>query len=463
MSGPARPVALGVLLALLLAVSAPASAQSLADPAPGVAGLGLGGAGVTTIRDATGLWSNPALIGRVTRPISIGLGLQTVDRSVRRTSVNPLPEARDAMGVQLVPSFALAVPLWRRRLWVGLGYHLALKIDSRYPLEVPSATAGAVSRDAPARYRGTELTLEQHVVSLGVAVRRRWIAAGAALELRHVRFRHRQSLWAGVEADHLEQRLEDPRLDVDAIIEGRETLGVGAIVGVWLQPHPWLELGLALQLPGSSAVRGVVTLTPGPRPPAGYASIAAHDGAVAVDLQLPLRLRGGVALGPPRARLILEAALARWSDEELTSRLRDTALVLGGAAPVTRPLSSLALGIRLREQLAIHAGVELVAWPGYLIVRTGYAFHRGATLPTAPSSTLLDLDRHVWALGLEVTCGWLRFGIAFAHSFEATLDAPGSAARLVNPLEPSVTGAVGQGSYSTSALQVLFEVQAGWR
>jgi hypothetical protein len=448
------------LLVLLLGASA--SAQSLASPASGAAGLGLAGAGATTIHDATALWSNPALIGRVTRPIVVGLGLQAVDRSVRRTSGNPLPEARDAAGVQLVPSLALAVPLWRQRLWVGLGYHLALKIDSRYPLEVPSAVTGAVGREAPARYRGTELSLEQHVVSLGVAFRRRGFAVGVALELRHLRLRHRQSLWAGVEADSANQRLEDPRLDVDAIIEGRETLGVGAIAGLWLQPSRWIELGLAVELPGTSAVRGVVTLTPGPRPPAGYSSITSRDGAAAVDLQLPLRLRGGVALGPRRARLVVEAALARWSDDELTSQLRDTSLVLGGAAPVTRPLSSLALGIRLREELTILAGLELVVWPRYLVLRTGYAYHRGATPPVAPSSTLLDLDRHVWALGLEVTRGRARFGVAFAHSFEATLDTPGSAARLVNPLEPSVNGLVGQGSYSTSGLQVLFEVQAGF-
>jgi long-subunit fatty acid transport protein len=449
----------------LMHLGSGAAAQTLEDAASATA-LALAGAGSTVVRDPTALWGNPALISETSRGVLVGLRLQSMTRAIQRITVNPLPEARDTTGVQLAPSIALALPVWRSHIWVGVGYHMALQVDSRYPHEILGSDPGtSADRQASARYRGLESGLEQHLVSLGVAARYRWLALGAALELSHVRFHHRMALWAGYEADRQNARFEVPQLDTDALLDGTNRLAVGARFGVWLHPLRWLVAGVALSLPATAEIAGNVVLTTGTSWPRDYTGITAQGGSAQVDLRLPLQLRGGVALGPPRLRLVLEGTLTRWSaDDNVSARLQDAGFVLTQRSGPDKivPFDTLPLAIELRDSFSVHAGLELVPWPGFLTVRTGYAYHRGATQPEAPSSTILDLDRHTWAIGLEATHGRLRLSVAVAQSFEETLQTAAERAVLANPLAPAVTASVGEGQYTTSSLQVLLELQVGF-
>jgi len=453
-----------LLTLAVLSWSEIAVAQSLDAPPSSAAALSLAGAQVTAASNGSALWLNPGLLVKARRGIQASLALMSVRRSVYRIRLTPLPEARDATGVQLAPAVSVALPLYRDQLWVGLGYHLGLHASSHYPLPVSSGSTDGTGRLAPARYRGTELELTQHVVSLGAAYRLGFLAVGAALELQHLELLHRQSLWAGFQLDYNSSAMEeDPKRDVDALVEAKDKLRLGGIVGLWLEPHPLLRLGCAVRLPVTTLLRGPVTLSPGSQPPVGYSSIAARSGEALVELALPLRIQAGASVGPPRLRGFVELALERWSSMgDVRARLQDTSLVLAGSAGTEeRPMTELPLGLRLRDHLSMHVGLEAQLVPGFLIARTGYAFHRGATRPAAPSSTLVDLDRHVWSFGLEVERGALHLGLASAVSFEARLDAPGNEALLLNPLEPGVSAPVGQGRYTSSLVQVVLET--GWR
>ncbi len=56
----------------------------------------------------------------------------------------------------------------------------------------------------------------------------------------------------------------------------------------------------------------------------------------------------------------------------------------------------------------------------------------------------------------------VRLCLAVQHSFAAELNATGEEARLHNPLDPTVTGVVGDGRYETDMTRVLLEARVGW-
>jgi long-subunit fatty acid transport protein len=426
----------------------------------GAAGLSLAGAGATVIQDPSALWTNPALLARATSRIALHLELASDHRAVFRTlAVNDVVEARDAPGVIAAPALSFAHPLVGSWLWAALGYRFAPTVKSHYP---PQITETNSERDAPARYRGTGLEIAEHVVSFGLAARWRSLSVGAMLEVSHLSFRHVQSLWAGREADR--QLLENPLLDVVATVEGENSLAARGLFGLSVQPHPWVQVGLALHTPITVGVRGTVSLEPSAQAPPGHTVLQAESGAARLDLPLPLGFRGGVSLGPPRLRLVLEASVTRWSAvENLTASLENTALLLQSTSQVDRhAVENLPLGIAMRDHLSAQVGLETEPWPGRLTLRTGYAYHRGATRPEAPSSVLMDLDHHVWAFGADVRSGPIRLGVALAHCFTSNVDTDGADATLPNPLDPAVTTLVGAGRYTTSRVRILFEAGIGW-
>lgn len=460
-----------LLITLLLAVPWAAAAQALEQRPGSAASLALAGAGVTAVRDPSALWHNPACITRSSARVTVGLSLQTDGRSVHRTSavINaPGGESRDAPGVRLAPSVALALPLWRRMLWVGLGYHLGFNHRSLFP--PLSYTSGAAKTSPPtrqdrARYLGTELSLQQHLFSVGLAFRHRVLAVGLAVELSHLRLQHRRTLWAGLQADR--DQLGEPELDLDARLEASGQISAGALVGLWIRPLPLLDLGLALRIPVTSRLEGTLELIPGAGLPQGHSSWAARGGAAELDWRTPLQLRGGLCFGKPWLRLHVELSWRRWSAaSDPEARLRNSVVVAApsaGGAPRSWPVRRLPLGLGpLNDQLSWRAGLESRLLSGFLTLRSGYAFHLGATPSERPSSVLLDLDRHVLTAGAEFTTGKLSLALALYHSFDAALDATGEQAKLHNPLDQSVTAAVGAGHYSTQVTRILLELKAGW-
>lgn len=445
------------LLAALYLSPRPAHGQGLDPPPAGAAGLALGGVGAVSLPTPAALWTNPSLIAGSARSVALELGLRRSDRSLVRTDVvNQTAPARDTAAATLAPAISIAVPVWRPWLWAGLAYHLHLRADSEYP---PQVTKAGASRLSPGRYRGTSLDLQQHMISLGLAAHSRYVALGASLELSHLRLAHRQSLWAGTQQD--QPLNENPLLDVDAQLEAANVAALGGLLGITLRPWSFLEIGGAVRLPFTARLDGSMILAAGTRAPYGYTSISAKGGDARTDLPLPLEVRAGVGVGPARLKLLVEVAYSRWSAASgLAAQLEGAALQLkkGTTAPLEqRPIERLALGVELDDRFSVHGALVVEPWPGVLWLRSGYAFHHGATRPEAPSSVLLDLDHHVWSLGLEAGRGAVRFGVAFAQSFEASLDAPGDRALLQNPLSPSVTIPVGRGQYAASAIAVAFE------
>ena len=461
----ASPVLLAAISGLVLPASARAQALEI-QPASATA-LSLAGAGVTAVKAPAALWQNPANMVQSDTRVAAGLSLESSGRSVfRLVEINAAsPESRDGSGVQPAAHAALVLPLWERWLWAGIGYHLQLNLHSAFPVygESTAEDLPSARRTDRARFSGTELQLQQHVFSLGLAGRFKQLALGLALELSHVRLAHRRSLWAGFQGDRA--KLEDASLNVDASLSASGLLDAGALLGVWFRPFSFLELGLALRLPVRSRLQGSLQLEPGKGVPHGYAGWSARGGDVELELLLPLELRGGVAVAWRALQLHLELCWRQWSAlEDLVARPDDAALLLSQQVGRAEnwPVQNLPLGIQLQDQLSVRAGVQLRLWSGFLTLNAGYAYHQGGTGSESPVAVLLDLDRHVLGLGLQLALWRVQLGLAVQHSFKATLDATGRELLLHNPLDSSVTNPVGEGHYSTELTRVLVEARVGW-
>jgi long-subunit fatty acid transport protein len=447
-----RP-ALPLLLCSL--VAGRAAGQALDRAPAGAAALAQGGVGAVGIRSPAALFVNPALLPRANGHLHLGLGLEASGRAAILTTVNQAEEARDQAGVAALPQAALAIPLGPA-LWFSLGYHQSLGVESRYgPPRV-----GVEDPGAPGRYRGLELSLVEHVWSFALAVTiRERLTLGGAVELRHLRLRHRQALWAGFAIDHV----GDARLDLSATVDGSTALAADGLLGLSLRVHRALELGFALTLPASASVDGELALAhEGSGAPYGYTSLAGRGGAASLSLPIPLALRGGIALSVWRLRLLLEGGFERWSSAgALAARCSGAGIELrrsgGGASFV--PLETLPLGIVLGDRASARAGLELHAAAG-LELRAGYSFVRGASEAATLSSVLLDLDHHTLSFGLELAWRALRVALAFAHTLEASLEG-GERATLFNPLRPELTAIVGAGRYLASRTRLSLDLQ--WR
>jgi long-subunit fatty acid transport protein len=434
-----------------------ARAQALDGPHAGAASLGLAGAGVTLSGDPAALWLNPARLVRSRSRILTSLELRRPARSVvlRGTDVgaHQMSEARDGASTRLSPVVGLALPLWRRRLWLGAGYRLAPRLEASYP------GALAAGKRELTRYLGSELTVDRHLFSLAAAFGWSWLGLGASLELSHTRLAFTRTLWVGYAKDAGQER------DMTARLGGSDAVAVGALLGTWINLRRWipLELAVAVRIPVRSRVEAPVSLGPGPAPQ-GY-SLEVHEGQATVELGAPLEIRGGLALDFTRFRLLLEVGLARWSRPgPWRATLTDTAIELDGASgKVVRPLAELPLGIRLRDRISAHLGVEVPLLQELLTARVGYAYVRGATRSTNPSPVLIDLDHHLLGAGLQVRAGrWVTLAVAVAHAVSSTLEAEGGEGRQLTPLDPQLAEELGKGRYTAGSTRVALEAQVVW-
>jgi len=447
----------GVWLILCLVVSSPAEAQDLEPRGAGSGETALAGAAVVANTGANSLWVNPANLPPGWNMVAT-FGLHSDQRSVFRDSptINEtLPEARDLAGVVLAPAVAIAVAP-ARGLRVGLGYHTGLQIQSDY---------GAKAEDPVVRYTGSALTLRQHVVTLGVGLRWRWVSLGLALQLSHMRLSYQRTLWAGLASDR--DRLQSPQLDLTAAFRGNDGITLLGLIGIRLRPLRWLHLGLSFWPPVTVGLDGTLLLATAAQTttPRGYVEMSAADGSAHLDLHLPLELRAGASLVLRWLRVHLELRHARWSSVgEPAAAVESAAVLLKDVAQHTSswPVTELPVGLMLDDRTSLHLGLELPDLAGLLTVQLGYAYHMGATTGDAPGSTLLDLDRHVLGLGLTARRGGWEAGVGVQHSFRGILWAGGDRSTLLNPLAPEVTEAVGRGRYLSSSTRVVLELGKMW-
>ena len=246
---------------------------------------------------------------------------------------------------------------------------------------------------------------------------------------------------------------------------GTDTLRVAALLGVSIDLRKWipLELGLALRVPGtSSSISAPLALTRGELPQGHLERAQGGEAELALPGP-PLRLQAGLALDFARFRLLLELAFERWSSGGgWEMALTGSSVELAGAAEAVQ-LTKLPLGIRLRDCVSAHAGLEIPLVRGLLTARAGYAYVRGATRDDQPSPVLIDLDHHVLGAGLHLRAKrWFALAVAVAHAFDATMQAGAEEGRRVTPLVAGPSEPEGAGLYETSNTRVALELQVGW-
>ncbi|MCC6750202.1 MAG: hypothetical protein IT371_21220 [Deltaproteobacteria bacterium] len=434
-------------------------AQSLDDAPTGAAQLALAGGGVAALLGPSGLFTNPASAPGDLR-LSATLGLSVSARTVlpRPNALNlALPEARDGSAPRVSPSLALAQPLGRRGLWLLAGYRFGLDVDSRYFPPTVSDTPD------PLRYVGPELALHQHVFAAGLAFSRRHVTVGASLELGPLSLSFRRTMWVGLSDDRA--HVEETHLDLEARVR-LSGFGATGRVGLLVRPARWLRLALSARAPLHVAFSGTVEFS-GPRgAPLGYRAVRPGGESATLGLTLPLELVAGLAVEARRWLVVhLASTLSTWGladDPEVALADASLTLVRSAGAPDRRPLPGLPLGLRLRHAFGLQAGVELPLLDGFLVLRAAWAFQRGASDPSAPSATLLDLDRHRLGLGLAVAAGRVHASLGVQHTFDASLTAGDDALRLFNPLDPAIATVVGRGRYVGGGTRLGLELGVGW-
>ena len=458
---------------MALVLPATAHAQALDPGPPGASSLALAGAGVAWRADPATLFQNPAATAQSRTRLSVGLGLVSHTRSVhRRRPLDPFPVVHDAAAARPLGHLALAQPLpvWGERISLLLGYNTGLNSGSNYPAtyDSPGSPGKSQPRSDSGRYLGTGMDLQEHLAYIGLSLRWRFLQLGAALELGHLRLNLDRTLWFGAAGDWGKKEDPNPELDLGTSLSLKTpSMAPGAVVGLLLTPLPYLSIGISARMPVVHHLTGEVEIS-GPREaPGGYTSVDTGQagGRATLDFHLPLRLRAGLSAGWPLLRACLDLGWARWSSagkpaaDLATSHLT---LKAAGKADLDLSVPLLPLGLGLRDDISVHAGLVSELPGGFLTLRGGYAYHLGASDPDLPGATAQDLERHVMGLGVELAIHPLRVGLALSHSFGVPLDTEAVDATLDNWLSPSTTAHVGEGRYEASATRVMVEVQAGW-
>lgn len=453
---------------MLLVLPSTVQAQALSPSRGGAANLAMAGAGTAGVSgEPAALFLNPAAVALGAGRLSLGLGMVSHQRFVHRLRpLDPLPEARDAASVRPIGHLALVQPLpfWGERLRLLAGYRTGLNNGSNYPRTYETPGTPGTPRSDSGRYLGTGMSIQEHLAYLGLALRWRFLHLGAALELGHLRLDLSRNMWAGLPADY--SLLERPDLDLGTTLELKTpSVAPGAVVGLLITPLPYLAAGISVRLPVIHHLEGDASFTNPRQAPSGHAKAQARGAPATLDLRLPLRLRGGLSAGWPLLRASVDVAWARWSTAgSLVASAPGAELTLtqGTRAARTVPLELLPLGITLRDDISVHAGLTSNLPGGFLTLHAGYAHHRGASDPDLPGAVALDLQRHVMGLGASLAIKPIRISLALSQDFGEVLETEAKDASLDNPVSPQTTAKVGEGKYGASATRVVVELQAGW-
>jgi long-chain fatty acid transport protein len=180
--------------------------------------------------------------------------------------------------------------------------------------------------------------------------------------------------------------------DMLASTSGSDPFTFNAIVGTWIRPVPFLQIGLAGQvIPTSIETNSTLSVTP-LDPSLGTVELT-RDGLPANDvnviLPLPLMARGGVryrgldGLGSERFDIELDVEYETWSRvNQFTVDTRGlNAYLLGSDTPLGR----IAIAKRWRDTLAVKLGGDVAVIPGRLALRAG-AFYETAVAEAAYSN-----------------------------------------------------------------------------
>ena len=378
----------------------------------GIVATGRGGAFVAGADTQFAQYYNPAGLIRIKDP-TINLGLSGVQQKVDFTRCQPTddPMAAACSGDPaffepvsnqaspfVIPQIGFAMP-FGKRIGFGFGFYSPFAPSSEYDPE------------GPQRYGVKETSIYQFSVGPSVAVKvHDTFTLGLGLQWKYLSITQSLDIVApGLGTLDFQGQFDNPEdIGVSATVEDLFTPGFNA--GLLFEPVKPLSIGLAVQPPTRFRARGEGTLDfTGTALEPLLAETIYTDDDVALEIQLPLVLRAGVAVRPI-SRLEIEAAVVyqRWSS--LTDLLVDDIDIAveptdtGGALIPEEERqvdNSIALPTGFRDTVSLRLGAEARVHQA-LEVRAGGFWETGSLADEDISVSLMDPNKVQLGTGASV-------------------------------------------------------------
>ena len=287
---PSGPLRFGlVILCALCCLPAPARAGGFAVPEIGTRKTAMG-AMIGRPDDLSAVYHNPA--GLVLSPgtnLYLNTGLSLIETHLRMRpwtysdafidtppdAEGFYPEIKPSRAFAVIPMITASTNLWTERLTAAIS------------LYVPNAAGAAFPEDEISRYHLVDSYVVAGYATLALAYRvAPWLSVGAGFNLIYMRLHARRFFFPVLEGqryDWMFGKNTELRIDGDDVT-------AGGTLGVLLQPHPSLSIGVVAISRSDIALEGPITLKLGPDSPGAGNVIEGHQ---STSLVIPWTLQCG--------------------------------------------------------------------------------------------------------------------------------------------------------------------------
>jgi long-chain fatty acid transport protein len=432
-----------VLIALLVSSSAWAGGMFL--PFRGTRSAGRAGAFTAGVDDASALYQNPAGMADIddwSFLIDGALILQRAGYDRVDSGGNPQPHVDGQMNILPLPTIALT---WKPRKIKGRWVTFGLGVW------VPYLGVDSWPENGPQRYSNISINGSLlGVVELAASFRiRDWFWLGVGLQNMILHFHSRLMLSA---CSELNCAPENPGFDALTQVDTDSAFTPSGVIGA-IFAFRKVRIGVNLQLPFFVRSSGTVS-TRLPTDPF-FANSEVHGNSISVDFNLPLTLRSGVEYRiSPRLRVELDFDYEAWSMQDKFLITPHNVYISGVPGIGNYYLNPLTLVRGLNDTFAVHLGAEadvVKKRVGGIILRAGWALETSATPDETASVLTPDALRNVLSIGGGLVLGPVRLDWGYAHVFFSDRTVTNSRSLQLNPIQPALAVAVGNGRYTIAA------------
>jgi long-chain fatty acid transport protein len=406
-----------VLASLICSLAGPAWAGGYFYSDSGVVATGRGGAWIAGADTQFAQYHNPAGLIHIGAPtVTVGWSgvQQHVDFTRQKEDGSFYPEIQNQASPFDVPEGGFFTPLGDR-LVLGVGF------------TSPFAPSSLYDEEGPQRYSVKDTSIYQFSVGPSAAVRvHDMLVLGVGLQWQYL------NLFQSVDVTTTGQ--DDPKGDIAVEARAVDVFTPNANLGLLLQPHDMLTIGLSAQPPTKFHAKGSMALdfeghtfaTTGILTETSY-----RDEDVSLDIAIPWVLRAGVAVRPiPRLEIETAVVWQDWSAlENITVQDVDIAVevdednIFAPPEEQRKVDEQFAFPAGLRDTVSLRLGAELDVHPR-VAVRAGGFWENGAVSPQEMTVALMDSSKiqlggggTVWAVPDR-----LRFDVAFAYLLFRSLE-----------------------------------------
>ena len=437
------PSTLRLLLAIFALLEAAGSARAggMFLPARGARPLGRAGSFVAGADDLEAVVYNPAGLagtGHLSLLLDVGLVFQNVHYERVDSGGNTRPAVDDNNGIIPIPTMGIS---WRPDA-------LGKRLTFAFAVFVPYTGLPQYDPKGPQRYslvslNGTALAVTELALSVRVTPE---FYLGAGFQNMIVSLSDKTVL-AG--CTQLNCAPEDPRFDAATQSKTTSFFTPSANFGA-LYVSRYLRLGASVQLPFYVRSSGTVATRLPSDPQFDGAQVVGNQ--IDVNLDLPLVVRAGAELRPTKHfRVEVGYDYERWSQQDKLEFIPRGVSIDHVAGIGKYELRAMHLDRGMQDTHSLHVGGEYDVLPKRLTVRAGYLYESSAVPDAYLSVITPDGDKHLLAIGGAVRLGSWRLDVAYGHFFQADRYIRNSKSLQLNPIEPSIVVAVGNGLYAVSS------------